>query len=114
MAWAKNKEQLPAIKSYVQKFLSNQSTATEYLQAILENTKIQGKSVLLNALLIICLSKIRGVHSQNIEQLKNLLQAIAELVWCLSPHSKKFKNCGASLPIFFSLLIKYNDLLSQA
>ena len=51
--------------------------------------------------------------TQDVEQLKNLLQAIVELIWYLSLHSEKLKNCGASLPTFFNLLIKFNDPLHQ-
>ena len=79
---AKHAVQLPILKSYVQKFLSNQSNAIEYLQVILENMKIQGESLVRH--FTYHLSKISGV-----EQLKNLLQAIDELVWYLSPHSEK-------------------------
>lgn len=44
--------------------------------------KIQGESLVRH--FTYHLSKISGV-----EQLKNLLQAIDELVWYLSPHSEK-------------------------
>ena len=66
---------------------------------------------MLDTLLIVCQSKICGVRSQDVEQFKNLLHATAELVWYLSPHLEKLKNCGASLATFFFLLIKSNDLL---
>ena len=65
--WAKNAEQLPTLKSYVQKFLSNESSTIEYLQPILENMTIQGKSLLFDTLLIICQSKISGVRSKDNE-----------------------------------------------
>ena len=77
---SKNGEQIPTLKSYIQKFLCDQSTTMEYLEAIIENTKIQSKSILFDSLLIICQSKITGARSQDVEQLKNLLQAIVELI----------------------------------
>ena len=109
--WAKNAEQIPTLKSHIQKFLCDQSNAIDYLEAIIENTKIQSKSLLFDSLLIICQSKITGVRSQDVEQLKNLLQAIAELIWYLSRIQKKLKNRGTSLPTFFNPIIKFNDPL---
>ena len=60
---AKNAKQKPTLKSYMQKFLCDQSTAIEYLDAIIENIKRTSKSLLFDCLLIICQSKITGVCS---------------------------------------------------
>ena len=66
---AKNAKQIPTLKSYIQKFLCDQSTATEYLDTIIENRKITNKSLLFDSLFI-CQCKITGACSQDIEQLK--------------------------------------------
>ena len=68
---------------------------------MLENIKIQDKPFLSDTFFVIFQSQISGVRSQNVEQLKNLLQAIVELVWYLSPHSQKLKNSGVYLLAFF-------------
>lgn len=105
----KNPDQSPSLSAFIQKFVTDENAATEYLNSLIENSKIQAKTLLYDTLLIKCKSKISGVKNQNVEDFNKLLQSIVDLIWYISPHSEKLKSRGAPLPTFFHSLILFND-----
>ena len=102
----KNAEQLPTLKSFYPVSQLPKKTSRQY-------SKIRKckANLFCSPLFLLFVNLKSCVRSQDFEQSKNLLQAIVEQAWYLSPHSEKLKNLGASLPTFFprllNLMIRY-------
>ena len=80
-----------------------------YLESILSNSCITAKVLTYYALFILYKKDHKCVLHQNIQFFSDLITAVQDLFWYISPHHVKFALHGTSLPTFFKPLIGLNN-----
>ena len=94
----KHVDQEPLLKEYIGK---PKDKKKEYLESILSNSPITAKVLMYDALLILCKKDCKGILHQNIQLFSDLISAVLDLFWYISPHHVKFPLHAATLPTFF-------------
>ena len=60
-------------------------------------------------MLIFCKKDCKGALLQNVQFLCDLITAVRDLFWYISPHHNKFVSHGATLPKFLKPVIGFNN-----
>ena len=100
----------PGKKELIQRYLeTGNNDLLSAIQLSQSLQKLNGKSLLHDALIIKCSIQISGVRNQDLEDFKYLLLSVSELLWYLAPHEHKLSSRSCPIPSFFKHMTSFND-----
>ena len=97
------------VNTYLTMFKTTKAKGLNYIDEILKAQRQPMPSIAYDCLLKHFATKCSGFQNQFATDARKLYQKIANLLWYISPHAEKLKECSCPIPQFFYPLLYFND-----
>ena len=89
------------VNTYLTMFKSSKAKGLNYIDEILKAQRQPMPSIAYDCLLKHFATKCSGFQNQFATDARKVYQKIANLLWYISPHAEKLKECSCPIPQFF-------------